>query len=69
MIPPMTDQEAETGPFGELGQQVSGRDLEHLGEFGTAPYVIEVAVHDLHYALSTSWWLRVRWRRTTVVAP
>ena len=30
-------EEAEAGPFGELGQEVAGLDLEVRGEFCAAP--------------------------------
>src|ERR1700722_7538079 len=37
---------AEAGPFGELGQEVAGLDLELRGEFCAAPGAAGIGAHD-----------------------
>src|SRR2546430_903986 len=44
-------EEAQACPFGELGEQVAGLDLEVPGEFAAAPVPAWAGVHDRHDAL------------------
>src|SRR5450631_558581 len=54
-------EEAEFGPFAELGVHVAGLDSQELGEFAAAPISRGLAGDDLGDALPPGWWLVWAW--------